>query len=114
MATIYNENVTLDVTKKKPVETIKLRRGENGLTNIVANIVYNDAAYDLTGYEVHFCTLNKYKQFTHESAKVTNASNGVVTYTVTDRVTAIAGETRVAYFEITKGEQVLTSQTIPM
>lgn len=114
MATIYNENVTLDVTKKKPVETIKLRRGENGLTNIVANIVYNDAAYDLTGYEVHFCTLNKYKQFTHEPAKVTNASNGVVTYTVTDRVTAIAGETRVAYFEITKGNQVLTSQTIPM
>lgn len=114
MATIYNENVTLDVTKKKPVETIKLRRGENGLTNIVANIVYNDAAYDLTGYEVHFCTLNKYKQFTHEPAKVTNASNGVVTYTVTDRVTAIAGETRVAYFEIKKGEQVLTSQTIPM
>lgn len=111
---MLNLDRTLYVDKREPVKPIFLRRGEKGLTTINAVINNIDGAYDLTGCSVRFCGLDAKKHYIISFATITNAKEGKISYTVDNRLTGVAGETLLAYFEITKSGNIITTNTIPI
>lgn len=111
---MYTETITFDLNKVSPINPIKLRRGENGLTNIVANFISNGSPYNLTGCTVNFCALNAKRAFTKRQAALTNAAQGIATYTLTSDTTSVKGELLAAYFEIKNGDKIVTTGNIPI
>lgn len=118
MASTYTEARGLDVKKlrgdTRQVEPVRLRRGENGLTNIEGHITADGEPYNLTGMTVKFRAVNRARQFINDTARITNAASGIVTYTVTNTLTSVEGEAFVAYFEFSDGSNIITSDTIPI
>lgn len=118
MASVFTEARDLDINKvrgdTRQIEPIRLRRGENGLTNIEGHIKADGQAYNLTGITVKFRAVNSLKQSINETATVTNSTNGIVTYTVSDKLTSVEGEIAVAYFDLISGTNVITSDSIPI
>ena len=110
----YIETITFDLDKKSPINPIKLRRGENGLTNIVGKFISNGTAYNLQGCSVYFCSLNALKQFAKHQATITNSSDGTATYTLASDTTSVPGELLAAYFEIRNGDKIITTGNIPI
>lgn len=118
MASTYTEARGLDVKKlrgdTRQIEPVRLRRGENGLTNIEGHITADGEPYNLTGMTVKFRAVNRARQFINDAARITNAASGIVTYTVTNTLTSVEGEAFVAYFEFSDGSNIITSDTIPI
>lgn len=104
----------LQVDSDEWVDKVFLRRGEGGLATIDATIMNNGQPYDLTGLAVTFYAYDPSGRNIYESARVTNGKEGKVSYTVSKRLTNMKGDIRVAYFEITSGNNSITTQNIPM
>lgn len=104
----------LEVDSDEWVDKIHLRRGEGGLATIDAVIMDNGSPYDLTGLAVTFYAYDPAGRNIYESARVTSGKEGKVSYTVSKRLTNLKGDITVAYFEITKGDNTITTQNIPI
>lgn len=111
---MHNISIDLVVAKDDMVDSVYLRRGEGGLAAIVATIWDNGQPYDLTGCAVKFLAYDAKRRNIFESATITTAKSGVVSYTVSRKLTSIEGSISLAYFEITKGDGVITTQRIPI
>lgn len=111
---MHNEKVTLDVSKKLPLDVIRLRQGEGGLTTIEATILDNGKPYDLTGCSVMFYANDPKGYRIYDTATITTAKDGRVNYVVGKNLTNTYGKVERAYFNITKGSNIITSQDIPM
>lgn len=115
MAVIHSEQVILDLRKGHEVtDHIHLRRGEKGLTSIDATVLDGSTPYNLTGCSVLFKALDVNNRYVIGSTKVTNATAGKVSYTVDSKLTSIAGNVALAYFEITNSNNTITTPHIPI
>lgn len=115
MATTHSEKLTLDVAKRLPIDhTLLFRRGEGGLATIEATIMDNGVPYNLTGCSVMFYAYNAKLQRCYEAARIITAAQGTVSYTVSKTFTSVAGEIALAYFRISSGDNIITTQAIPV
>lgn len=114
----YTEYRTLDITKTPgrtgQVKSITLRRGENDATEIRATLKDNGASFVADGYAVKFKAILPNDDFAEITGSVVDASKGVVSATVTNELTAVDGPITVAYFELSKGSTILTTDAIPI
>ena len=114
MATTHSESRVLDVAKRFPVDTVMLRRGEGGLTTIDATIMDNNTPFDLTGCSVLFYAWNAKKEYMYENVSIKTPKEGKVSYTVSTKLTGTAGDVQLAYFRISSGTKIVTTQRIPI
>lgn len=111
---MHSEKMRLDVSKELYVERIYLRVGEGGLTTFDATIEDNGQPYDLTGCSVLFLAYDQDLKVIYENARIVSAKQGQVQYTVSNRLTNMAGKVREAYFRIQNGTNQITTQNIPI
>lgn len=117
--TTYSEPTrTLDLLKRRgragAIEPIVLRRGEAG-QEISADITEDGAARALAGATLRFCAMNAAGDVVREAARLKSGSpSNRVFYTVSSALTSLEGPTRVAYFEIAEGDDLATTDTLPI
>lgn len=107
-----NEQILhLDVSKRPDAsQTIRVGQGDRGGTTILADMYDNDAALDLTGKTVRFMARLPGGLYYIRDSNV-GVSGNRATYVVDERhLCAIAGYTESAYFEVTSGTTVMTTQ----
>lgn len=112
---MHNELLLLDVGKHIPInDTVILRRGEGGLTTISAQIMDGSKPYDLTGSSVMFLAENAEDKIVFEAATIEAPKEGKVSWVVGKNLTMAVGNVALAYFRISKNEDDITTQTIPI
>lgn len=116
---MHSESLTLDVSKRNPLDPVILRVGEGGLTTIEATILNNDIPYDLTGMSVLFLAETPDLKVVYDACTVKSPKEGKVTYTVSKNLTHIQGNIDgksglAAYFRIQSKENQITTQNIPI
>lgn len=95
--------VSLNVDKSGSfaAQTVRISQGDENSMSIVATILDGAQPFDLTGKSVRFkCELPGGKVFVDEGVTVTNAEEGVVTFTPPVEVAAAAGKVTGALFEV--------------
>lgn len=105
---------TLELTKDPIIGTsdpILLRRGEHGLTEITGRLMQDGKAFDASGYSATFRAYNGAGKWVIAPATVNKET---VTYKVDSNLTAAEGDTKLAYFELTKDGGVLDTISIPI
>lgn len=111
---MHRELRKLEVNKKPPVKEVWLLRGEGGLTTIDAIIQDNGSPFDLTGCSVLFYYYDTKGRHKYEPCTITSPAKGEVSYTVSKTLTNRDGRIEVAYFGITKKDDFIATQYIPI
>lgn len=115
---MFVERRTLDLQKVKGetrrIAPIRLREDEKGLTEIEAHITDDGEPFDLTGMDVRFAYINPYGGRFFRDAEVTDAENGVVTYTVDEDLTKESGYVNVSYFEVSTPAGDVSTDRLPI
>ena len=115
---VYIEKRTIELTKTPgrtgQVKAITLRRGENDATEIQGIVKNNGAIFNPNGYTIKFKALLPNGDFAEIPGTVSNATQGIISATVTNALTAVDGNITVAYFELSKGATILTTDAIPI
>lgn len=114
---MHIEEITRDINKRKgwanQYEPIILRKGEQNETQIKVTVTDNDNPYSLSGMTAKFCAVLSSGAYVVDSSH-TSVSGSVVTYTVQNDLTSADGEVAVAYIELSSGNRLLTTDTIPI
>lgn len=115
---MYTETRYLDITKdpvQKPLtKEVKLRRGEGDATKIRAIVQDHGETFDVSGYTVTFKMLNPDKQYVNVPAAIEDAKQGIVYCVVPHDATDVAGGVDIAYFELSQGQEIVTTNDIPI
>lgn len=114
---MHTEERTLDINKQAnrmgQIKPIILRRGETGQTQIKINITSDNAPYSLTDYTAWMCAYLPDGKFMKRADNVTKSANSV-TYTVQSDLTSAVGDVRIFYVELKKGDEILTTDAMPL
>lgn len=120
--TLYFEERTLDISKGDKseldgiVDPITLRRQEGGSDSIgIIGVIYDgDKIFDASGSSVTFKMLNPHGQYVDVPGTVENGSSGIVSVVVNSEMTAVAGPVQIAYFQLNKNGNIVTTNNIPL
>lgn len=114
---MHTERRTVDINKQAArmgqVQPIILRRGETGQTQIEIAITSDQAPYSVADYTAWVCAYLPDGKFMKDATHVSKSSNQV-TYTVHSDLTSAPGDVRIFYVELRKGEELLTTDAIPL
>lgn len=113
---LYEEQRIFDIGKgdknPSPIEPIYLREGENDGTKIIGRI-YDDAKpLNVKGYSVVFKLTNPAKMYVDVPGTIENAEDGTVSVIVNHDMTDYRGTIQTAYFELSKGEEIVTTNDV--
>lgn len=115
---MFVERRTLDLQKVKGetrrIAPIRLREDEKGLTEIEAHITDDGEPFNLTDMYVRFAYINPYGGRFFRDAEITDAENGVVTYTVDEDLTKESGYVNVSYFEVSTPAGDVSTDRLPI
>lgn len=120
--TLYFEERTLDISKGDKseldgiVDPITLRRQEGGSDSIgIIGVIYDgDKIFDASGSSVTFKMLNPHGQYVDVPGTVENGTSGIVSVVVNSEMTAVAGPVQIAYFQLNKNGNIVTTNNIPL
>ena len=103
------QHLNLDLTKRFGHQQVVIAQGDVAGTTIIANIYDNGTKLAETGITAHFMIeLPDGKHYVRDDAEY---SNGVVTYVADEsRVAAVEGYTDNAYFELRKGDTIVSTE----
>lgn len=103
------QHLNLDLTKRSGHQQVIIAQGDAGGTVIVATIYDSGTKLAETGITAHFMIeLPDGEHYVRDDAEY---SNGVVTYVCDEsRVAAVEGYTDNAYFELRKGDTIVSTE----
>lgn len=107
-------SVDLDINKlaaPNPSDPLAvIQQGENISLTIEATITANGDTFDLTGKTARFCAIKPDGTAVMDDAVVADAVGGIITYDVANSVAQAEGRITIAYFEISDGDWVATTE----
>lgn len=113
---LYIEKRDFDIGKgdkePSPLVPICLREGENDGTKIIGTIYDGPQPLNVSGYNVTFKMTNPAKMYVDVPGTIESAVDGKVSVVVNHDMTDYRGPVQVAYFELTKGNEIVTTNNV--